>query len=45
MLTDDIATHRGFETFAERHPAYESLVCPSADRKGLFGIAVNKAAA
>jgi hypothetical protein len=34
ILIDDIATQRGFEAFAERHPAHETLVCPSANRKG-----------
>ena len=43
MLVDDIATHKGFATFARRHPHYETIICPSADRKGLFGIAVNAA--
>jgi hypothetical protein len=41
MLVDDISTHEGFATFAQRHPRYQTIVCPSADRKGLFGIAVN----
>jgi hypothetical protein len=41
MLVDDISTHEGFATFARRHPRYQTIVCPSADRKGLFGIAVN----
>jgi Methyltransferase domain len=43
MLVDDIALHKGFETFAGRHPEYRTIVCPSADRTGLFGIAVNTA--
>lgn len=41
MLVDDISTHRGFVTFAQRHPEYRTIVCPSADRRGEFGIAVN----
>lgn len=41
MLIDDISTHKGFATFARRHPGYQTIICPSADRKGLFGIAVN----
>jgi hypothetical protein len=41
MLVDDISTHEGFATFARRHPEYETIVCPSADRQGLFGVAVN----
>ena len=45
ILVDDIATHTGFATFARRHPGYQAIVCPSADRKGLFGIAVNAASA
>jgi len=45
MLVDDIALHKGFETFAGRHAEYQTIVCPSADRTGLFGIAVNTAGA
>ncbi len=45
MLIDDIATHNGFVTFARRHPGYQTIVCPSADRAGLFGIAVNAGSA
>jgi hypothetical protein len=41
ILVDDIGTHMGFATFAERHPGYQAIVCPSADRDGMFGIAVN----
>jgi len=41
MLIDDIALHKGFAVFAGRHPEYRTIVCPSADRTGLFGIAVN----
>jgi hypothetical protein len=43
MLVDDIDTHTGFETFAKRHPGYQTIICPSADRKGMFGIAVRTA--
>jgi hypothetical protein len=43
MLVDDISTHRGFSAFARREPRYQTIVGPSADRKGLFGIAVNRA--
>jgi hypothetical protein len=43
MLVDDISTHEGFATFARRHPEYRTIVCPSADRRGLFGLAVNAA--
>jgi hypothetical protein len=41
MLVDDIDSHIGFTTFAKRHPGYQTIICPSADRNGLFGIAVN----
>jgi hypothetical protein len=40
MLVDDIGSHRGFTTFAERHPAFQTICCPSEDRVGIFGIAV-----
>jgi Methyltransferase domain len=43
MLVDDIDSHEGFTTFARRHPEYQTLVCPSADKVGLFGIAVKSA--
>jgi Methyltransferase domain len=43
MLVDDIDTHMGFETFAKRHPGYQTIICPSANRNGMFGIAVNMA--
>jgi hypothetical protein len=45
MLVDDISTHKGFAIFARRHPEYRTVVCPSADRRGLFGIAVKPASA
>jgi len=44
MLVDDIDSHAGFTTFAERHPEYRTIICPDADRntkEGMFGIAVN----
>jgi len=41
MLVDDIDSHMGFAAFAERHPRYQTIICPSADRNGMFGIAVN----
>ena len=41
MLVDDIKGHAGFATLARRHPGYQTIVCPSADRVGTFGIAVN----
>ena len=43
MLVDDIRTHEGFTIFARRHPEYQTIICPSADRLGMFGIAVNTA--
>jgi hypothetical protein len=43
MLVDDIDSHMGFATFAERHPGYQTIICPSADRNGMFGIAVKTA--
>ncbi len=41
MLVDDIGMHDGFAIFARRHPGYRTIVGPSADRHGLFGIAIN----
>jgi len=43
MIVDDIDSHEGFTTFARRHPEYQTLVCPSADKIGMFGIAVKSA--
>ena len=43
MLVDDIKSHTGFTAFAERHPGYETMICESEDRTGMFGIAVNLA--
>jgi hypothetical protein len=40
MLVDDINSHQGFAAFADRHSSYQTIVCPSADRNGTFGIAV-----
>ena len=45
MLVDDIDSHQGFATFAERHPGFRILICPSTDRAGTFGIAVKTASA
>jgi hypothetical protein len=48
MLVDDIDSHMGFASFAERHPGYQTIICPDADRntrEGMFGIAVNTAGA
>jgi hypothetical protein len=43
MVVDDIGSHMGFAAFASRHPAYQTMICPSANRDGMFGIAVNAA--
>jgi hypothetical protein len=40
MLVDDIKSHTGFATFARRHPEYQTLVCESEDKIGVFGIAI-----
>lgn len=43
ILVDDITLHKGFSAFIGQHPRYQTLICPSADRAGMFGIAVNAA--
>jgi len=43
MLVDDIGSHDGFVTFARKHPEFRTIICPSADRLGIFGIAVKVA--
>ena len=43
MLVDDINLNTGFSAFAQQHPEYQTIACPSADRDGMFGIAVNTA--
>ncbi len=43
MLVDDIDSHMGFAKFTKRHPEYETIICPSADRNGMFGIAIDTA--
>jgi hypothetical protein len=43
MLVDDVRTHEGFTTFTRQHPEYKTIICPSADRLGMFGIAMNVA--
>jgi hypothetical protein len=43
MVVDDISTHAGFLTFTRRHPEYQTIICPSEDRLGEFGIAVKTA--
>ena len=40
MLVDDISTHDGFATFAREHDGFRTIICPSADRQGQFGVAV-----
>lgn len=45
MVVDDIRTHEGFSRFARRHPGYQTIICPSTDRLGMFGIAVSTATA
>jgi hypothetical protein len=42
MLVDDIGSHEGFTTFARRHPGYQTIICPSLDEAGIFGIAVRR---
>jgi cephalosporin hydroxylase len=41
MLVDDIESHEGFATFTSRHSGYQTIICSSADRTGMFGIALN----
>lgn len=43
MLIDDIGSHSGFAIFAERNPRWQTIICASADRDGMFGIAVKDA--
>jgi hypothetical protein len=45
MLVDDINSHTGFATFAERYSGYQTIFCPEATREGMFGIAVKTAEA
>lgn len=40
MVVDDIGSHDGFVTFAEKHAGFETMACASADGLGVFGIAV-----
>jgi hypothetical protein len=42
IVVDDIDSHMGFAVFAQRHPGYQTIICASADRNGMFGIAVNR---
>jgi Methyltransferase domain len=43
MLIDDIKSHKGFVAFCRRHPGYKTIACESADKIGMFGIAVKVA--
>ena len=43
MLIDDIDSHMGFAVFARRNPRWQTIICRSADRNGMFGIAVKTA--
>lgn len=45
ILVDDISMHKGFADFARRHPGYQTIICPHADRSTLFGIALNAGSA
>ncbi|MEU9129572.1 class I SAM-dependent methyltransferase [Kitasatospora sp. NPDC048540] len=38
MLIDDISTHQGFALWTRAATGVTSLVCPSADGEGLFGV-------
>jgi len=40
MVVDDIGSHDGFVTFAEKHAGFQTMACASADGLGVFGIAV-----
>lgn len=39
MFVDDISTHQGFADWTRRTPQARTLICPSADGEGLFGVA------
>ena len=43
ILADDIGTHEAFAVFARRHPGFRTIVCPSKDEIGIFGVAVKYA--
>ncbi|NUK24620.1 class I SAM-dependent methyltransferase [Streptomyces lunaelactis] len=45
MLIDDISTHQGFAVWASKASGARTLVCPSADGEGLFGVARTSPAA
>ncbi|MGH3266074.1 MAG: class I SAM-dependent methyltransferase [Trebonia sp.] len=40
MLVDDIRSHDGFKTFAERHPEFKTILVSTLDGVGGLGIAV-----
>lgn len=40
---DDIGSHDGFATFTQKHPEFQTVICPSADRVSKFGVAVKVA--
>jgi hypothetical protein len=42
ILVDDISTHQAFEEFALARPEFETLIAPSEDGEGLFGVAVRR---
>jgi Methyltransferase domain len=43
MVVDDIGSHEGFAVFAKRHPGFRTIICPSNDGIGIFGLAVKYA--
>jgi len=43
MLIDDIDSRMGFADFAKQNPGWKTIVCLSADRNGMFGIAIKTA--
>jgi|HubBroStandDraft_2_1064218.scaffolds.fasta_scaffold00288_14 hypothetical protein len=40
IVADDIGSHEAFAVFARRHPGFRTIVCPSKDQIGIFGVAV-----
>ncbi len=45
MLVDDIKSHLGFAIFTKRHPEYQTIVCETEDKIGMFGVAVKRSRA
>jgi hypothetical protein len=41
MLIDDVRSHDGFATFAQRHPEFKTILVSTPDQIGAFGIAVS----